>query len=29
LWLYPSNGSGSWLTRVQVGSGWHIMNIIV
>ena len=22
LWLYPGNGSGSWLPRVQIGSSW-------
>ena len=29
LWLYPGNGSGGWLPRVQVGSGWNVMNAIV
>ncbi|HET7399521.1 MAG TPA: VCBS repeat-containing protein [Intrasporangium sp.] len=23
LWLYPGNGSGGWLPRVQVGTGWQ------
>jgi hypothetical protein len=23
LWLYPGNGSGGWLSRVRVGSGWN------
>ena len=23
LWLYPGNGSGGWLARKQVGSGWN------
>ncbi|MFC8038865.1 hypothetical protein ACFUOZ_05880, partial [Paenarthrobacter sp. NPDC057355] len=25
LWLYPSNGSGGWLGRSQVGLGWGSM----
>ena len=25
LWLYPGNGSGGWLARSQVGSGWNVM----
>ena len=23
LWLYPGNGSGGWLPRVRIGSGWN------
>ncbi|NWL13880.1 hypothetical protein DM793_21700 [Paenarthrobacter nitroguajacolicus] len=29
LWLYPGNGSGGWLPRIQVGNGWNIMTAIV
>ncbi|WP_299165289.1 FG-GAP-like repeat-containing protein [uncultured Arthrobacter sp.] len=29
LWLYPGNGSGGWLPRVRVGSGWNSMTAIV
>jgi len=29
LWLYPGNGSGGFLARVQVGSGWNIMSALV
>ncbi|WP_377959667.1 FG-GAP-like repeat-containing protein [Arthrobacter flavus] len=29
LWLYRGNGTGSWLPRVRVGSGWNIFNAIV
>jgi hypothetical protein len=25
LWLYPTTGTGSWLPRTQVGSGWNVM----
>jgi len=28
LWLYPGNGSGGWLPRVLVGSGWQGMDIV-
>jgi hypothetical protein len=23
LWLYPGNGAGGFLSRVQVGPGWN------
>ncbi|WP_323958572.1 hypothetical protein GC088_08355 [Arthrobacter sp. JZ12] len=26
LWLYPGNGAGGWLKKVQVGTGWNTMN---
>ncbi|HSP75109.1 MAG TPA: FG-GAP-like repeat-containing protein [Cryobacterium sp.] len=29
LWLYPGNGSGGWLARSQVGSGWNSMTVIL
>ncbi|MFJ5956615.1 FG-GAP-like repeat-containing protein [Paenarthrobacter sp. NPDC092416] len=29
LWLYPGNGKLGWLPRVQVGSGWNVMNAII
>ena len=29
LYLYPTNGSGGWLTRRQIGSGWNGMRTIV
>lgn len=29
LFLYPTNGSGGWLTRRQIGSGWGGMRAIV
>lgn len=29
LWLYPGNGGGGWLSRVQVGSGWNVMTAVV
>ncbi|MFJ4171401.1 FG-GAP-like repeat-containing protein [Paenarthrobacter sp. NPDC089714] len=29
LWLYPGNGKSGWLPRVQVGSGWNVMNAII
>ncbi|XAZ32284.1 FG-GAP-like repeat-containing protein [Paenarthrobacter ureafaciens] len=29
LWLYPGNGSGGWLPRVQVGVGWNVMTALV
>ncbi|MDR6435347.1 DNA-binding beta-propeller fold protein YncE [Paenarthrobacter nicotinovorans] len=29
LWLYPGNGSGGWLPRVQVGQGWNVMTSLV
>ena len=29
LWLYPGNGSGGWLARWQVGSGWNSMSAIL
>lgn len=25
LWLYPGNGAGGWLPRVQTGTGWKTM----
>ncbi len=28
LWLYPGTGTGSWQPRVQVGSGWQVMDVI-
>lgn len=29
LWLYPGDGAGGWLSRVQVGSGWNIMTALI
>ncbi|MGA8045043.1 MAG: FG-GAP-like repeat-containing protein [Dermatophilaceae bacterium] len=29
LWLYPGNGTGGWLPRVRVGSGWNSFNALV
>ncbi|MEE6296079.1 FG-GAP repeat domain-containing protein [Georgenia wangjunii] len=29
LWLYPGNGSGGWLPRARVGTGWEVMDAIV
>ncbi|WP_197412904.1 FG-GAP-like repeat-containing protein [Arthrobacter sp. EpRS71] len=29
LWLYPGNGYGGWLPRVQVGQGWNVMSAII
>ncbi len=29
LWLYPGNGTGGWLTRVNTGSGWNNYNLVV
>jgi subtilisin family serine protease len=29
LWLYPGNGRGGWLSRVQVGPGWNVMTAVV
>jgi hypothetical protein len=29
LFLYPTNGTGGWLTRRQIGSGWGAMRTIV
>lgn len=29
LWLYPGNGYGGWLPRVQVGQGWNVMTAII
>jgi hypothetical protein len=29
LWLYPGNGSGGWLPRVRVGSGWNIFGPVM
>ena len=29
LWLYPNNGAGDWLKRVDLGGGWNIMSSIV
>jgi len=28
LWLYPGSGSGGWLPRVRVGTGWNNVNAI-
>lgn len=28
LWLYPGNGQGGWLARLQIGSGWNSMSAI-
>ncbi|MFE4197826.1 chitobiase/beta-hexosaminidase C-terminal domain-containing protein [Paenarthrobacter sp. NPDC056912] len=29
LWLYPGNGTGGWLTRVNTGTTWNNYNLIV
>jgi hypothetical protein len=29
LWLYRGNGTGGWLPRVKIGTGWNVMNAIV
>jgi hypothetical protein len=29
LWLYPGNGTGGWLPRVRVGSGWGGMTAVM
>ncbi|MCR1161297.1 MULTISPECIES: chitobiase/beta-hexosaminidase C-terminal domain-containing protein [Micrococcaceae] len=29
LWLYPGNGTGGWLTRVNTGTGWNNYNLLV
>lgn len=29
LWLYPGNGTGGFLPRVQAGNGWKIFNALV
>ena len=29
LWLYPGTGTGGWLPRQQVGSGWNAMSAIL
>lgn len=29
LWLYPGNGSGGWLPRMQVGQGWNVMSALI
>lgn len=29
LWLYPGNGTGGFLSRVQVGSGWNAMTALM
>ncbi|MBJ2120950.1 VCBS repeat-containing protein [Arthrobacter sp. MSA 4-2] len=29
LWLYRGNGTGGWLPRVRVGTGWNVFNSIV
>jgi hypothetical protein len=29
LWLYPGNGRGGWLPRVQIGRGWQVMDAII
>ena len=28
LWMYPGNGSGGWLPRVRVGTGWNAFNAV-
>jgi hypothetical protein len=28
LWLYRGNGTGGWLPRVRIGTGWQGMNLI-
>ena len=28
LWLYPGRGNGGWLSRVQIGYGWNIYNLV-
>jgi hypothetical protein len=28
LWLYPGDGTGSWLSRTCFGSGWNAMNAL-
>lgn len=28
LWLYPTNGAGSWGTAKKIGTGWHGMTAI-
>jgi FG-GAP-like repeat len=29
LWLYPGNGTGGWLPRVRVGTGWNGFSALV
>ncbi len=29
LWLYPGNGTGGWLAKVKVGTGWSSMTALV
>ncbi len=29
LWLYPGDGKGGWLPRMQVGEGWNVMTAII
>ena len=29
LWLYRGSGSGGWLPRVRVGTGWNLMTALV
>jgi hypothetical protein len=29
LWLYPGNGRGGLLARVQIGRGWNVMDALV
>jgi FG-GAP-like repeat len=29
LWLYPGNGTGGWLSRVRVGTGWNGFSALV
>jgi hypothetical protein len=29
LWLYPGDGRGGWLPRVEVGSGWQVFDSIL
>jgi hypothetical protein len=29
LWMYPGNGTGGWLPRVRVGTGWASFNALM
>jgi hypothetical protein len=29
LWLYPNNGAGDWLKRIDLGPGWNPMTAIL
>jgi hypothetical protein len=29
LWLYPGDGAGGWRPRVQVGTGWNVMDALM